>query len=531
LSDKLFKIADEAVEGGFLLFLGNASATFISALGAIAIARLLGPANYGFYSLSLTIPSLLATLADFGINPALTRYSAKLKAEHKSFQLALILKTGFLIKLIISLLFLLATLMLSKELAILLLNRPEIKPYLMLTSIFILFQAIFSAAYSSLIGLNKMKKVSLMLIAQSIIKAFLSVILILIGLSVLGAILGYLSSYAIAAILGVAFLFLKKELKESFNFSNKEKLENPAAIMIKYGFPAYISVLLATLLTQYQNLILAHFVSNIEIGNFNASINFSALINLIAFPITTVLFPAFSKLNPNLDSDNLKKIFVLAVKYVSLLLIPSSLFVAFLSKEFIFLTYGESYASASFYLSFYMGIFLLTGLGYLVLGNLFNGLGETKITMNMTLITTLVFLPFAPLSVKAFSVIGLIIALIASNLLGAVYGLIQAWKKYQLKIDALSELKIYLASGIAALTLKIASPNSSALITICIKGILYLLAYLTVIAFIEVVKKQELANLSQISNKIKLFNFIAKPILNYEDRLLNLKRRLLKSSS
>jgi O-antigen/teichoic acid export membrane protein len=372
-----------------------------------------------------------------------------------------------------------------------------------------------------------MEKVSLMLLAQSLVKASLSIVLILIGLSVLGGILGHLSGCAVAAILGLTFTFLTQHRKLNKN-SDGVRVENPAAAMVKYGFPAYVAALLTTLLTQYQNLTLAHYVSNMEIGNFNASTNFSALINLIAFPITTVLFPAFSTLNPHSDGEALKSMFTLSVKYASLLLVPSSLFVAFLSREFISLTYGESYALAPLYLSFYMGIYLLTGLGSLVLGSLFNGLGETKETLNMTLITALAFIPAAPLAAKMFSVTGLITALIASNLTGVIYGLIQARRKYRLKIDAYSELKIYLSAGIATLTLGIPSIQLPASISICVKGTMYSLTYLTAIALIEAVKKQDTANLSQILNNVKIVNLLAKPILSYEEHLMNLRQRLLK---
>ena len=533
MSNKLVKIAEESAEGGFWLFLGNTSATFISALGAIVIARLLGPANYGLYSLSLTIPFLMAAIADFGVGPALTRYSAKLRVENKPLQLASMLKSGFLIKSTIGCLLLIITLTFSSDLASWLLNRPEVIAYLTFASALILFQAVFSAANSALIGMDEMGDVSFMMVTQSIIKTLISPLLILVGLSVSGALLGHVSSVAVAALLGTIFLFFKhyRGLRKNLEEADVE-LENSLPAMINYGFPVYLAVLLTTFLAQYQNLVLAHFASNKEIGNFNASINFSALISLIAFPISTVLFPAFSKTDPNRDNDSLKRMFTLTVKYASFLLVPSSVLVALLSKEFISVTYGGRYTSAPLYLSVYMGIFLLTGLGYLILGNLFSGVGETKETMNMALITVLTFLPSAPLMTKIFDVVGLIIALIASTLLGLIYGLLQAWRKYRLKIDALSESRIYLAAGIAvAPTLAIISTTDlPALIKMGVGSALYLLAYLTVAALIEAIKKQDVTNLSQILNGIKIVNFVAKPILIYESHVLDLRQRLLKPS-
>lgn len=75
MSDKLTEIAEDSARGGFFLFTGNALSLIILAVGSIIIARLLGPENYGVYSLSLVVPSILAGLIDFGISSALIRFS------------------------------------------------------------------------------------------------------------------------------------------------------------------------------------------------------------------------------------------------------------------------------------------------------------------------------------------------------------------------------------------------------------------------------------------------------------------------
>ena len=45
----------------------------ILAVGAILVARLLGPFSYGLYTLTVAIPVLLVALADAGMNFALVR--------------------------------------------------------------------------------------------------------------------------------------------------------------------------------------------------------------------------------------------------------------------------------------------------------------------------------------------------------------------------------------------------------------------------------------------------------------------------
>jgi O-antigen/teichoic acid export membrane protein len=74
-SDELTTTAQKAAQGRLFLFIGNASSTVILAVGAILVARLLGPSSYGLYTLSLIIPTLLVSLSDAGMNFALVKQS------------------------------------------------------------------------------------------------------------------------------------------------------------------------------------------------------------------------------------------------------------------------------------------------------------------------------------------------------------------------------------------------------------------------------------------------------------------------
>jgi len=294
-------------------------------------------------------------------------------------------------------------------------------------------------------------------------------------------------------------------------------------IAVKYGLPLYFGGLLTTLLIQYQNLVLAHNVPDFEIGNFNAAVNFTALLSLVAYPVATALFPAFSKINPHSESNDLKRMFDISVKYGSFLLIPASMIVALLSKDLVFTIYGRGYGSAPLYLSIYVGIFLLAGFGSIILGPLFNGIGETKETLKIRIITAALFLPAASVMAQAYQVVGLIIAFIASNLAGTAYGLKMAHKKFNLKLDLNSSLRIYLASAISIVPtlLLLSAVNLPSLLNIAIGGFTYLASYLTFAPLTGAIKRTDVQNLSQILSKIKPINLIIKPIIVYENRLLS----------
>lgn len=75
------------------------------------------------------------------------------------------------------------------------------------------------------------------------------------------------------------------------------------------------------LIAQYQSIVLAHFASNVEIGNFGAMWNITVLMNVLTYPITTAIFPMFSKMDPKSQRSELARGFVLTVKYTSLIVV------------------------------------------------------------------------------------------------------------------------------------------------------------------------------------------------------------------
>ena len=61
--------------GMYQLFLGNGLSTGLLAISSIIVARLLGPANYGLYSIALILPSFVVLIGQFGLGAAATRFS------------------------------------------------------------------------------------------------------------------------------------------------------------------------------------------------------------------------------------------------------------------------------------------------------------------------------------------------------------------------------------------------------------------------------------------------------------------------
>ena len=95
---KALEIGKKSATGSFQLFIGQASSTVIMAIGTIILARLITPAEYGLYSIAL-IPSYMAILfRDWGINSALTKFTASLRAQKSEEKTYEIIKRGLIFK-------------------------------------------------------------------------------------------------------------------------------------------------------------------------------------------------------------------------------------------------------------------------------------------------------------------------------------------------------------------------------------------------------------------------------------------------
>ncbi|MBC7113705.1 MAG: oligosaccharide flippase family protein [Candidatus Methanomethyliales bacterium] len=250
--------------------------------------------------------------------------------------------------------------------------------------------------------------------------------------------------------------------------------------------PLYLSSLTQNIIGVYRGMILAWFATNFMVGNFTIALNFdfATLILLLTGPITTALFPAFSKLNPL--GEEMRRMVKYAVKYTATLIIPASAFVIVMAKDLVSIIYGSSYTLAPELLSVYCIAFLYAGLGSVMWGSFFNGISETKVNLKSTLIYATFFIPLAFLLAQSYNVLGLMLAMLLSSLASLIYILQIATRKFNLSIDKESALKIYIASAVSAMPvppLAYLSPLPS-LINLIIGATCYASIYLTIMPII-----------------------------------------------
>jgi O-antigen/teichoic acid export membrane protein len=389
----------------------------------------------------------------------------------------------------------------------------------------IVFQAIYDATNNIFIGQDLMHYSASVQILWATLKGALAPVLIFVGLGITGAIWGYVLALAAAGLTGATLLFTR-HVRSSGRITNQASIE--LRTLLGYGFPLYAAAILSVFLTQYQNIVLAHFASNVEVGNFGATWTFVTFMAILSYPITTAMFPMFSKMDPKDQRSDLSRGFVLAVKYTSLLMIPASVAVMVFSRNLIYLTFGSGYTLAPQYLVLLAALYLLTAISYLVLGNFLSGIADTRTVLKMSVVTLAVYLPLGPALATLWGPFGLLIAYILSIAISTVYGLRQTSVKHDARPDLGASGRIILAALAAAIpTVGLIQLDGAGVgvVNLVVGGLLYLGVYLTLAPILGAVEKQDILNLRTLLGSTRIVAVLVNPVFDYESRLLSAVKR------
>jgi len=447
-------LGKKSARGSFDLFVGVVTQSIILAIGAIIVGRLLGSAFYGLYTLSSIPASFIGLFAGFGIRNATIRFAAQYDHRNEQRKVKETIIIGLSFTTLLGVLLSILCFSLSSSIAVLF-GRPDAGFLIQLMSLTIFSNALIVATQSVFVGLERTGFYSLIIVLRAGLQAVLEPLFILMvwpssSFGALGAVVGYaIASFATCAV-GLTmthFLFIRK-LGPSFA---ELKLWKRFKAMFHYGIPLYVSRVVGGFLSQVLSILMAMYASNTLIGNYQVSLNFTVLITFFAVPIATVLFPAFSKIDSKEDAETLEKVFRTSVKYTSLLIIPATTLVIVLSKPLVSTLYGTTYESAPFFLSLSALIFLYAGLGQFSISALLNGQGETRKNMILGLANVTVGLPLAVVLVPRFQIVGLIVATIASGFPRIALGSVWVKKLYNVSIDWIVAVKIFLLALITGL--------------------------------------------------------------------------------
>ena len=261
---------------------------------------------------------------------------------------------------------------------------------------------------------------------------------------------------------------------------------------------------------------------NTAIGNYGIASTFIVLIGFFATPITTMLFPAFSKLNPEKDKQTLQNVFQYSVKYASLLVVPVAALVMCLAQPAVSTLFGQTYSSAPLFLALLALNYFFPAFGSLSTGNFLSSQGKTTFILYLTLITAAIGIPLGYVLIMQFGVLGLIVTSIVSGVPTTIISLFWIKKHYQLTVEWRSSAKILLSSTLAAaLTYFLISELSfSSLARLIIGFIFFVFVFAAATLLTRTINKSDIENLQGMVSGLGIIGRLINRILNIIEKLI-----------
>jgi len=297
-----------------IIFITRVFAAVFTVIITIIIARGLGPEKQGIYSLATLLSLTLLTFTVFGVNVSTVFYIGK-----KKYPPEVIFGNNIIFSALLS------VLTLALGLAAVYFWGDRLFPgvdraYLLLALSIVPVNLFFSLASSVLIGLQEIRKYSLISFLQVLFFLLFAVVLIpFLHLGIKAAILSQTLSYLVAG--AVLFFMVKKETQRISLKFNKDYFIDA----IVYGFKNYIGGVLNYLHYRADMFLINVFMNPLAVGFYYVAVRMSEGIWLFSQSSSTILFPRVAS-----ETDPKK------LKDLTPLVCRNTLFVTFLIAAVLF---------------------------------------------------------------------------------------------------------------------------------------------------------------------------------------------------
>ena len=517
------KLAKISTKGGFNLFWGVALSSVISAVGIMIVAGILEEGEYGLVTIALTAPTLIALIRDLGVDQATIKYTAQYNHQDKPEKIRNLLSAGITFEILLGLVLSLFSYLISGFIASQIFNRPEIILLIQIASFTIIGDALFKISISAFIGFEKMQYYSLILIAQSLFKTILMIVLVLSDFGVLGAVVGQTVAFIMVGLFGIFLLYFNIFRKLKINDIKREIISNLKS-MFSYGLPLSGAVILGGFMAQFYTFLIAIYLSDQVVGNYTLALNFAVLVGFFVQPVATIMFPAFSKIDGQKDSKTLQNVFRFSVKYASLLIIPATFMVIALSQPAVSTLFPGKYELTPLFLSLYLIQFLYTAFGLFVSENLIKGQGRTDLNLKLSLLNTVLGVILSLTLIPFYGVVGLIVTILFSMLPSIIISLWWIKKQYNATINYQSSVKIILASSLSAIFsyVVVLFLDVAIWIILVLGAVIFLFTYLITAPLIGAINREDTENLKEMLKALG-------PLAPFFNILLNIIEKFTRS--
>lgn len=330
-------IKKQIFKGTIWGIIANIIIVVFSFITVILLARWLGPKEYGFLPLALSIATLLGSFA-VGIGQSTARFIAEYRARDISY-IRSILKDGIFFIIIFGTLTSSLLVMFSQKIA-LFLGEPRLEIFLKIGAIYLFATYIVIYTYYVFEGFQRIDLNALRVLIESLSKIILAFGFVLLGYGAVGAYLGYVLSSIISAVIGLTILYLK------FYKTAIHSIKSIKKSIFKYSIPLININAVDLIYKHIDTIMIGYFLGTNGVAFYTIPKKIIESLGIPAFSMGAAVAPAIAYgRGNNTDSIN-SKLFYETIKYLIILFLPIAVGLAILSQPIIILFFGKEFINS-----------------------------------------------------------------------------------------------------------------------------------------------------------------------------------------
>jgi O-antigen/teichoic acid export membrane protein len=426
-TEKNAVLVKKLVSGSWQGLIGSIGGRFIGVISIVFIARVLGPAYFGLFSIGWTLINFISLIATGGMDRVVLRFAPRfLKQDSSALRGLLFRAIGMSIVFGLSLGILLF--FLSPWLANVVYRKPDLE------SVFHLFAVDFPAIIILIVvaastRINQEIKYSVMLqdIGQTLLGLVLMVGFYLLGLKLFGMILADIISNIIAVLIG--FTILVRLFPEIFVVKTISKISFKE--MFGFSIPAVLGGAFSVYVFWIDRILVGYFRTSFENGIYQSVSQLSTIFLVISAGINAIVVPMFAHYHQNGDTKSLQEVYKISTKWAIYISIPILALLILSPRDVLSFIYGFQYGGGA-------NVLIILLIGQII--NLFTGSVNPLLVMTgnqsfLFKISGIVLCFDIVMNILLIPSIGLIGAAICTSLsLGILYLVALFWVKQKLDL-------------------------------------------------------------------------------------------------
>lgn len=297
----------------------------------LVMARRVGDAQFGVYTLALTIVTLVTTVGDLGQESILTREVARDRRQIHGYY-----ANTVAMRLVLSLTALSVAVALSGAVGL----EGETRLLVLLLGLGLTAELVTSTCFAVFQAYERLSLIPVVLLSQRWLTATVGIVALLLGAGVVAVAGAYLLGATLALLLAIN-LVSRKVVKTELQIDVRRWWP-----LARAALPVGLVGISVTVLFRVDTAVLGAFASVAEVGHYGAAYRLLEGTTFIGWSVAAAVFPVFSRLQPA-GVAALRPLLERALKLVLALALPLSVGSATLASPLILLLYGLEFRPAA----------------------------------------------------------------------------------------------------------------------------------------------------------------------------------------